>query len=280
MAKKKKLIIAIICAVLVVAVVVAIVLVVKNKNNPENPTETTTVAEVQKPVSITEAVKELDSSKYVVQNIDGVPYIVVFDENGKHITNDKNQILVVVLGEDGKVVYDENGNPKTTWIDVKGPLIDRSSITTDAFSLAIPDGWNPHGGGYFVKADSPNNMIRCDMINQQGYAEMSLSEFLTVYGERQAKAHENYKKQGRTVQFEKQNITLSNGISAVYQKEVIRNTAEKNGNTNLINYKETVYFEIDGTKYQITLTVSDDNALSKLGTFNFVDCVNQNLTIS
>ena len=272
MAKKKKLIIAMICAVLVVAVVVAIVLVAKNKNN-NNPTETTTVAEVQEPIKITEAVKELDSSKYVVQAIDGVAYIVVLDENGKHVTNDKNQILVVVLGEDGKVVYDENGNPKTMWIDVKGPLVNRVGITTDDFTLAIPEGWKPHGGGYFVKADSQTNMIRCDVINQEGYADMSLSEFLTAYGENLSKKHETYKKNGFTVQLEKKNITLSNGISAVYQKEVIHN---KNGG--LTNYTEIVYLEVDGTKYRISLTVPDDEAQKKLGDFDFVSYVNQSIS--
>ncbi len=281
MAKKKNIIIAAICVILVVAVVVVIAVVAKNKG--ETPTETTTVEETQKPISMADAIKDLDPNKYVAQLIGGKPYIVVLGEDGKHVTNDKNQILVVLTDENGNVVFDDNGDPKTTWIDVNTTLVDRTGISTKDFTLSIPDGWKPHGGGYFVKEGSTGNMIRCDIINQEGYAEMSLDEFLTVYGERQAKEHENFKKQGRTVKFEKKNITLNNNISAVYHKEEIRYVAtDKNGNSKdvLIDYNEVIYFEMNGTKYRISLTVPDNDAQKAIGNFDFVNCVNQNLTLS
>lgn len=273
MAKKKKIIIAAICVVLVAVVAIVAVVIVKNKGN-DNPTETTTVAETERPTTLADVVKDLDPNKYVMQKIDEKPYIVVLGEDGKHVKNDKNQILVVLTDENGNVVFDENGNPKTTWLDVSGTLTDRTGISGNGFTISIPAGWKPHGAGYIVMEKSQKNMIQCSVINK--YNELSFNEFMNVLSENQAKTHENHKKNGSTVSFESRNITFSDAnISGVYQKEVIHN---KNGG--LANYKESIYFEMNGERYWFVYISSDDESLKAAADFNFLDFVNTNFKVS
>lgn len=276
MSKSKKIIIAVICAVVVIAVAVAVAIFAGNNNDeytPENPSTT----ETQKPITIADAMKQLDSSKYAIQMIDGKAVIVVLGADGKAIINDKNQIQIVVLDENNNIVYDKNGNPQTTWLDMKTPYVGVDGIVTPEFKISIPTGWQSHLSGKLVKTDTPKtNMIMCTLIQHENYDDMSLAEFLKTHGENQKKSHANYDRLGFKVQFEQKNITFSDAkIPAVYCKEVIHN---KNGG--LTNYSEVIYFEMDGNKkYRFELVSADDESLKALGDFNFVDYANKNFKL-
>ena len=86
--KSKKIIISVICAVLAVALVVAILAIagVFNKEPTEDPSSTTE--------STTKGPK-YDPTKYAIQGIDDKGYLVLLDEEGNAIINDKNEIVVV-----------------------------------------------------------------------------------------------------------------------------------------------------------------------------------------
>lgn len=277
MSKSKKIIIAVICAVVVIVAAVAVAVFVGN-NDEYNPVEGTSSTETSKPSTVADAMSKLDPNKYALQTVNGNIVIVVLGANGKANINDKNQIEIVVLDENNNIVYDKNGKPQTTWIDLTTPYVSSDGIVTPYFTIAIPQGWQSHPSGRIVKTGSEKgNLILCTLIQNEKYDGLSLKEFLKEIDENQEKSHNNYKRLGFKVEYETKNITFTDAkIPAVYCKEVVYN---KNGG--LTNYSEIIYFELDGNKkYRFELGSADDESLEALGNFNFVEYANKNFKLS
>ena len=277
--KSKKIIIGVICGVIAVAVVVALLAVSgvfgkePENNTTESATENTTGNTTNTGVS-----NKYDPTKYEFQGIDDKTYLVMLDEDGKAIINDKNQIVVVERDEKGEIIKDENGEPETHLEQIDTEYVTKDVIYATDYTINIVEGWEGFGSGYIVKEGIKRGtcLMKCDYIGGEKYESMTLDEYLAQHNVKREKAKANQEKNGSEVLYEEKEITITDkNIRAIYCIETIRN---KSGA--LVNYSEILYFELDGNKkYRFAYECADDDAYNANKDFDFVDYVNKNLII-
>lgn len=267
--KSKKIIIGVICAVVAVALVVAILAItgVFGKDPSENPSNTTTTT-----------TSRYDTTKYEVQGIDDKAYLVLLDENGKAIINDKNQIVVVDRDNKGEIIKDEKGEPQTHLEQIDEKYVVKDKIHTADYEINVIEGWEAFGSGYIRKLDANvgGTLMKCTKITGADYENLTLDEYLTQHNAKREKAKANYEKNGFTVKYDEKEITITDKkIPAVLCTETIKN---KNGG--LTNYSEILYFELEGNKkFRFEFVLSDDANYDANKDFDFVDYVNKNFII-
>ncbi len=270
--KSKKIIIGVICAVVAVALVVAILAItgVFSKEPNEDPSNSTTESTTKAP--------KYDPTKYEVQGIDDKSYLVVLGEDGKAVINDKNQINVVERDKNGEIIKDEKGEPQTHWEQIDDKYVVKDTIYATDYTINVIDGWEAFGSGYIRKLDASvgGTFMKCSALPDTSDKVLTLDEYLKQLNEKRQKKYEAQKKNGFTIDYSEKEITITDKkIKAVYYTEMVKN---KNGG--IVNYSETIYFELaNNKKYSFQLTLSDDANYNANKDFDFVDYVNKNLIV-
>lgn len=270
--KSKKIIIGVICAVVAVALVVTILAItgVFSKEPNEDPSNSTTESTTKAP--------KYDPTKYEVQGIDDKSYLVVLGEDGKAVINDKNQINVVERDKNGEIIKDEKGEPQTHWEQIDDKYVVKDTIYATDYTINVIDGWEAFGSGYIRKLDANvgGTFMKCSALPDTSDKVLTLDEYLKQLNEKRQKKYEAQKKNGFTIDYSEKEITITDKkIKAVYYTEMVKN---KNGG--IVNYSETIYFELaNNKKYSFQLTLSDDANYNANKDFDFVDYVNKNLIV-
>ena len=200
--KSKKIIIGVICAVVAVALVVAILAItgVFSKDPNEDPTNSTTTT-----------TSKYDPTKYVVQGIDDKSYLVLLDEKGNAIINDKNQIIVVDRDEKGEIIKDENGEPQTHLEQIDDKYVTKETIYAADYTINVVEGWEGFGSGYIVKEGDRTGgcLMKCMTIGGEEYSKMTLDEYLEQHNVKRLKQKESREKQGYTIKYKENEITIT-----------------------------------------------------------------------
>lgn len=268
--KSKKIIIGVICAVVAVALVVAGLAIagVFSKEPNEDPSNSTTESTTKAP--------KYDPTKYEVQGIDDKSYLVVLGEDGKAIINDKNQINVVDRDKKGEIIKDENGEPQTHWEQIDDKYVVKDKIYATDYEINVIEGWEAFGSGYIIKTGLGTNCVmKLMQLGGDAHKSLSLDQFLeTVVNPSLLKDKATREEKGQKVTYEEKETTITDkDIRAISTKQVIYNADGK-----LINYKEIIYFELDGNqKYKFEYVCAGEEIYNLVKDFDFVDFVDKNL---
>lgn len=266
--KSKKIIIGVICVVVAVALVVAILAItgVFSKDTNENPSTTESTTKAPK----------YDTTKYEVQGVDDKSYLVVLGEDGKAIINDKNQINVVDRDNKGEIIKDEKGEPQTHWEQIDDKYVVKDKIYATDYEINVIEGWEAFGSGYIIKTGLGTNCIMKLMpLGGDTNKTLSLDQFLeTVVNPSLLKDKTTREAKGQKVTYEEKETTITDkNVRAISTKQVIYNADGK-----LINYKEIIYFELDGNqKYKFEYVCVGEERYNLVKDFDFVDFVDKNL---
>lgn len=270
--KSKKIIIGVICAVVAVALIVAILAItgVFSKDPSEDPSNSTTESTTKAP--------KYDPTKYAIQGVDDKAYLVMLDEDGNAIINDKNQIVVVDRDDKGNIIKDEKGEPQTHLEQIENKYVTKDYIYATDYTINVVEGWEAFGSGYIRKLDTNvgGTFMKCSAVPDTADKVLTLDEYLEQLNEKRQKKYEAQKKNGFIVDYNEKEITITDKkIKAIFCTEMTKN---KNGG--IVNYSETIYFELDNNKkYSFQLTLADDANYNANKDFDFIDYVNKNFIV-
>lgn len=90
---------------------------------------------------------------YVDDN--GIPHVLVTDEEGNSMVNDNGQIIVAATDESGDLITDANGVTETRYAEFPSLVINDKTIETPHYKLTLPENWG-------FKTGRTANLIRTD----------------------------------------------------------------------------------------------------------------------
>lgn len=265
--KSKKTIIAVICAVLAVALVVAILAIagVFRKEPTEDPSSTTE--------STTKGPK-YDPTKYAIQGIDDKAYLVLLDEEGNAIINDKNEIVVVDRDDNNEIITEANGEPQTHLEKIDDKYVTKDYVYATDYTINIVDGWEGFGSGYIVLEGKTDGkcIMKCMVLPDIDGKKVTLEQYLDNYNKNRLEEKERKEKQGFTINYKEENIEFTDKkIPAVY---TIEETRKADGT--IQSYYEIIYFELNGKNYRFQYLCSGEDTYNANKHFDFLDYANKN----
>lgn len=266
--KSKKIIIGVICAVVAVALIVAILAItgVFSKDPSEDPSNSTTESTTKAP--------KYDPTKYAIQGVDDKAYLVMLDEDGNAIINDKNQIVVVDRDDKGNIIKDEKGEPQTHLEQIENKYVTKDYIYATDYTINVVEGWEGFGSGYIVKEGDATGgcLMKCMTLPDIDGKKVTLEEYLANYNVKRIKQKESKEKQGFTIKYEEKKIEFTNKkIPATY---VVEETRKADGK--LATYYEIIYFELNGVNYRFQFLCTGEDNYNANKDFDFLDYANKN----
>lgn len=265
--KSKKVIIAIALVVVAVIAVVAVALFGGN----DKPDDSTTTTE-----STTKAPK-YDPAKYAIQGVNDKGVLVLLDDEGKAIINDKNQIVVVDRDKDLNIILDENGEPQTHLEQIETKYVTKDYVYAADYTINITEGWEGFGSGYIVKEGKTDGkcQMKCIALADVDGKKVTIREYIDNYNSNRQSKIEADKKKGYTIKVEEKNIEFTDKkIPAIY---VVEETRKKDGT--LQSYYEKIYFELNGQNYVFQYLCSDEAQYNLNKDFDFLDYANKNFIV-
>ena len=272
--KNKKVIIGAICGIVAVALVVAILAItgVFSKDPSEDPSK-----DLSSTTETTTNAPKYDPTKYAVHGVDDKAYLVLLDEDGEAIINDKNQIIVVDRDDKGEIIKDANGEPQTHLEQIDDKYVTKDYVYAKDYTINIVEGWEGFGSGYIVKEGDATGgcLMKCMTLPDVDGKKVTLKEYLVHYNANRDKQKETKEKQGFTIDYKEENIEFTDKkIPAVY---VIEETRKADGT--IQSYYEIIYFELNGKNYRFQFLCSSETAYNANKNFDFLDYANKNFIV-
>jgi hypothetical protein len=251
----------------VIVAVVAVVLITNNKS--DEPTTTTTESTTKAP--------KYDPTKYEIQGVNDKGVLVLLGEDGKAIINDQNQIVVVDRDSKGEIIMDENGEPQTHLETIETKYVTKDYVYAVDYTINVTEGWEGFGSGYIVKDGNIESkcQMKCFVLPDVDGKKVTLEEYLADYNVKREKEKASKESQGFTIRYEEKNIEFTDKkIPAIH---VIEETRKPDGT--LQSYYEKIYFELNGTNYNFQYLCSSEEIYNANKDFNFLDYANKNFIV-
>lgn len=102
--------------------------------------------------------------KYETTKINGTEVILVTDENGDPVINDRNQLIAVVTDRAGEVITYENGEDQTHYIGLEAPIEIKGVAYGENYKMNVLDGWTISNVNRINK-DGTDNKCYIDFTN-------------------------------------------------------------------------------------------------------------------
>ena len=266
--KSKKIIIGVICGVVAVALIVAILAIagVFNKEPSEDSSSSTTETTTKGP--------KYDPTKYEIQGVDEKGYLVLLGEDGKAIINENNEIVVVDRDNKGEIITEANGEPQTHLEKIDDKYVTKDYIYATDYTINVVEGWEGFGSGYIVKEGDTTGgcLMKCMVLPDIDGKKVTLKEYLADYNVKRLKEKESKEKQGFTINYKEENIEFTDKkIPAIY---TIEETRKPDGT--IQSYYEIIYFELNGKNYRFQFLCTGEDNYNANKHFDFLDYANKN----
>ncbi len=95
--------------------------------------------------------------------INGKEYLIMTDENGDAVINDKNQAAALVTDHDGELVNGDDGEPQTYLVKIFDTLDENGYAYGEHYKLPVPDGWTVGRGNRILK-DGTNEKTYIEFV--------------------------------------------------------------------------------------------------------------------
>ncbi len=215
------------------------------------------------------------NKKLRVEKIQGKEHAVMTDKDGSVIVDANNKVQAIVTDNAGEVVTFENGEPQTYWVPITNYFVADGKLYTSVYTLTSVKGWQMNDSGVMEKDGSEGKCtIKVAKVLTKDYEDKTLEEFLEFKEKQDVAARPEYEKQGYTISYTKETVSLTEkNIKMTSYKVIIYN---KDGS--IANYAETLYFQLGRTdKYSIHYSSADGVGYDEK--FDFRAFVNENFEL-
>ena len=185
--------------------------------------------------------------------VNGQDVIVVTDENGNPIINDKNEVVAVVTDRAGEVITYDNGEDQTYNIKLNQPLEVDDVVHGGKYRFNLMSGWEVGADGRIYK-EKTDNKCYYQFVKIK---ELEDEETLAIYLEGRDKENElliaAFEQKGFTLTLESGGALISNGsIGTDVRKYKITDASG-----NVTHYIEDYYFVKGTTVYAINFACEE-----------------------
>ncbi len=212
------------------------------------------------------------SKKYETTKLNGKEYLLVTDDEGNTVINDKNQVAAVVTDEDGEIITYENGEQQTYQVQLYGPVVVDGAARGTNYKINIPQGWTAIDGDKISKDKTEDNcyiqfakVIEFDKDN-------NLDTYLEKIETQNKQLVSGFEKEGYTLTVDESDIVLT--ADNLHCRAYIYKVVDADGK--LIHYAENYYFAVSKTAYKLSYVCEDGIGYDE--TFNFKSYANENFT--
>lgn len=204
--------------------------------------------------------------------INGNEVILVTDENGNPIINEKNEVVAVVTDRDGEVITYENGEDQTYYIQLNDALVIDGVANGKNYRMNVLKGWT---------------VGRSDRINKDGTEDDCYIQFVKIKDVEKDYTIETYleeldaQNEKLIAAFEAKGftVTIDEGKDTVSTKYISCDTrAYKvvDGSGKVVHYAENYYFTAGKTIYAINYAC--ENGVGYDESFDFGEYLKTNFT--
>lgn len=210
--------------------------------------------------------------KYETTKINGKDVILVTDENGDPVINEKNQVIALVTDEAGEVLTHSNGEDQTRYIQLNDALVVKGVAYGKNYKFNVLEGWTVGEVDRIYKDGTENKCY----IQFATVKEIDKDENLATYFEKLDQQNDilidNLKKEGYEITIDKSNDSISEkGIGCeVYKYKLL------DSNGKVTHYAENYYFTVGGMIYSVNYACMDGVGYDE--TFDFGNYLKTNFT--
>lgn len=219
-------------------------------------------------------------TKLYTQEINGVERPVVTNENGEVVTNKDGEVAVYATNDSGEQYTAEDGSPNINYIKPPMAIVNpNNTITTDIFTIKIPDGWKSDDRGRIYKNDTD---LKCyiDAVYSAQATEENTFEAMMDQAKLQNNAIIEKINSGalKDKNYAKAEMKSEKIKYLDYDAEVVSCVIYDNDG-NVVHYAANIYFIIeDGKIYSVNLACVDGVGYDK--DFDFVKWASENVSVN
>lgn len=185
--------------------------------------------------------------------VNGQDVILVTDENGNPIINDKNEVVAVVTDRAGEVITYDNGEDQTYNIKLNQPLEVDGVVHGGKYRFNLMSGWIVAADGRICK-DKTDNKCYYQFIKIKDLKdEDTLAAYLEAKDEENELLIPVFEQKGLTLTVESGGALIANGSIGTDTRKF--KITDANGN--VTHYAENYYFVKGTTIYAINFACEE-----------------------
>lgn len=208
--------------------------------------------------------------KYETTKINGKDVVLVTDEDGDPVINNKNQVIALVTDEAGEIITYSNGEEQTRYIDLDEAIEVAGIAYGEHYKINVLEGWEVGRGSKIYKNETDNKcfidfaqtyVLKTDEKFEDAFAQTDkTNEEIQKVLEDEAKVNEFIQKNPQYAAYkgckyeidtEMTTFTRKNYPCKMYVHKFIN---EKN---EIIHYVNSYYFLVDKTIYCVSYNCID-----------------------
>lgn len=210
--------------------------------------------------------------EYETTKINGQEVVLVTDENGRPVINDKNQVIALVTNEHGEVLHYANGEDQTRYIDLIEALEINGVVHGENYKFNVLEGWAPGEGTRINKKGTDDKCYIHFVKNKQLESNETLTSFLLSIDEQNNQASEILKTKDFVLTIEK-GAEMVSGNKINCESRIYKIVDKDN---KIIHYAENYYFVADNVVYSVNYVCIDGSGYDE--SFSFGNYLKANFT--
>lgn len=208
--------------------------------------------------------------KYETTKINGKDVILVTDENGDPVINEKNQVIALVTDEAGEVLTHSNGEDQTRYIQLKEALEIKGVVYGDKYKMNVLDGWEIGRGTKIYKKDTDSKCYISFTDNSNFSPTNTIDDYFVQVDAQDEQLRVGFEKQGYDYDVKKETTTVSGNSGWHYTYKITDSEGK------ILHYAENYYFVVAKTLYSVNYACVDGIGYDE--SFNFGSYVMSNFT--
>lgn len=203
-------------------------------------------------------------------DVNGVDKPVAYNENGYAVFDEDGYVRVYETDANGKIQYDENGNPRYNYYNAEDGFVHDGMIDTPLYAFMIPKGWESYSSNTIIKTGTDKKCkIQIFVAYEDGTAvEDFISDNRASNQDVMFQAknqHPDY-----TVDMDTEDFTLSSKEMPAYANTYKINDAEGK----VIHYAVDLFFLMNGQVYDLNYLCSSGEGYDE--SFDFISYAKEN----
>lgn len=149
--------------------------------------------------------------KYIIEEIEGVKYPLVTDEEGRTIIDESNRIAFYVTDQNGELATNDLSETQTNWVQLKGDLATEDMLKGDFYRLNVPEGWEADGGAGRLEKKDSNGLCCITPVSLVDEMEdgKTYNDYLVSYEDVLKQAAEELEKEGHQAGYKKSTTAIT-----------------------------------------------------------------------
>lgn len=210
--------------------------------------------------------------KYIIQEVDGVEYPLVTDENGRTVIDESNRLAFYVTDKNGELATNDLSETQTNWVQLKGDLATDEILNGDFYRLNVPEGWEADGGSGRLEKKGSNELCCITPVSLVDEMEKgkTYNDYLVSYEDVLKQAVEGMEKEGNQASYKKSTTAIT--LKGLACTKFVFDAYDKDGKP--LIHSENLLFASGTTVYK--MEYFSINGIGYDEDFNFEAYLNEN----